>query len=102
MAVCRHRVRGFAAPYLLVLQHHFVSGKTRIVAPVVIINVRPANLLIPKIEVSRTVYHVMLLDMTSVALGRIAETVEARVDVQAVSDGLDAIFTGYPVGLPPN
>ena len=71
-----------------------------VVAPVALMGSHPANLLTPRADVLLVAHRVMLLDMTSIGLDRIAQVDEAGVDAQAVSDGLDAIFTGFIVGLP--
>lgn len=94
-------MRGFSAPYLLILQHPIVDSKTCIVAPVVPVVSDGATLLAPRVLVASTAYRAMLLDMTSVARGLIGDAMEAlELDDQAIFTGLDAIFRGYPVGLP--
>jgi CcdB protein len=100
-AVRRHRVRGVSAPYLLVLQHPIVDSQTRICAPVVPARGMRATLLTPGMTVGGAAHLAMLLDMAAVPLRLIAaETEEVAVDASAISAALDAIFSGYPVGLP--
>jgi hypothetical protein len=99
--VCRHRIRGIAVPYVLVLQHHIVAGQTRIVAPLVAsIGERP-TLLAPHIGVGTVIHRAILLEMAAAATRLIAEVVaSAEPDADVVTRALDAIFRGYPVGLP--
>jgi hypothetical protein len=95
-------MRGFAAPFLIVLQHPIVQSQTRICAPVVPARGARATLLTPAVTISGTVHLAVLLDMAAVPLRFIApEEAEAVVDSEAVTPALDAIFSGYPVGLPP-
>jgi hypothetical protein len=42
----------------------------------------------------------MLLDMTSLPVRLLGVTAASSIDPDAVSDALDAIFRGYPVGVP--
>jgi hypothetical protein len=78
-----------------------VSSQTRICAPVVPAGGLPPSLLSPAITVSGTMHLAMLLDMAAVPLRLIARGVdEVSVDVAAMAPALDAIFGGYPVGLP--
>ena len=55
-------MRGFSAPYLLILQHHIVDSKTCIVAPVVPVVSDGATLLAPRVLVASAAYRAMLLD----------------------------------------
>jgi hypothetical protein len=88
-------------PYLLIVQHHIVQSETRIVAPVSPAGARPATLLAPHVRVESVLYRAMLLNMVSVATTLLGEPVEdAEVEADAITDALDAIFRGYPVGLP--
>jgi hypothetical protein len=101
LAVCRHKIRRFRAPYLLLLQHHIVLSKTRIVAPVIASNGVRTTFLTPNVTVGSVDHFAMLLDMISADVSLIGAVVTvAEVDEDAVTDGLDAIFRGYPVGLP--
>jgi hypothetical protein len=87
-------------PYLLIVQHHIVQSDTCIVAPVSLAGDRPATLLAPHVLVGSAPFRAMLLNMVSVATTLIGEKAEAaEVEVDAITDGLDAIFRGYPVGL---
>ena len=101
LSVCGHRVPRVGYPYFLVLQHDIVPSQTRIVAPVVPAGSRLPSVLVPHIVVEGVVYRVMLLEMTAVPLA-VLGTVIGTSDVpeQAIANGLDAIFRGYPVGLP--
>ena len=101
LRVCRHRVPGVRVPYFLILQHGIVAGPTRIVAPVVPAGAGPAGLLAPRVLIGAAPHRAMLLNMVSVAVGLLGETLaDADVAEQAVTDALDAIFRGYPVGIP--
>lgn len=100
LALCRHRVRGFAPPFLLILQHHIVESQTRIVAPVVPAGPDEATLLAPAVEAGGTRYRAMLLDMTSVPLGLLGQVVDGSVNPDHITAAVDALFRGYPVGLP--
>jgi hypothetical protein len=94
-------VRQIGVPYLLIVQHHIVESDTRIVAPVAPAGDRPATLLAPHVLVGSVRYRAMLLNMVSVPTALIGEAVEAAdVEADAITDALDAIFRGYPVGLP--
>jgi hypothetical protein len=89
-----------AAPYLLVLQHHILDSRTRVIAPLVPSVTPTGTLLAPHIPVGRLVYRVMLLDHTAIPIALLAEIVDApRVDDAVISAGLDAIFRGYPVEI---
>jgi hypothetical protein len=99
LQVCRHRIRGVTAPYLLILQHDFIQNQSRIAAPVLPAGRQRANLLMPRLTVEGSPHEAIMLEMASVPLGRFGVTVASSVDQEAVSDALDAIFRGYPVGL---
>ncbi len=100
-ALHRHRVRGLPSPFLLILQHPIVGGTTRIAAPVSPDEGRPPNLLTPLVAVAGGAFRAILLEMAAVPLRLILAPIpDAAVDEDAVTNGLDAIFRGYPVGLP--
>ena len=101
LAVHRHKVRGFASPYVMILQHHLVPAETRIVAPVVPASSEPATLLAPRLAIEGAPYRAILLNLTAIRLSLLGQPVEAAVDEDAIAAALDAIFRGYPVGLPP-
>lgn len=103
LSVCRHRVARARYPYVMVLQHDIVAGESRIVAPVAPAAGGKATVLVPHITVGGTEFRVILLEMAAVPLAMLGQPVEAGgVAEQAIMDGLDAIFRGYPVGLPVN
>jgi hypothetical protein len=87
LSVYRHRVSSFRAPFLLILQHHIIKSPSRIAAPVVTVRDERPTLLTPHVKTAGGVY-----------LGD--EVNDALVDPDDISIGLDAIFKGYPVGLP--
>lgn len=99
--VCRHRMRGVRAPYLVVIQHHLVTGPTRLAAPLIPAMNRPATLLAPHIRVGGMPFLAVLLALASVQLRQVGEVGgSARAEADAILDALDVIFRGYPVGLP--
>jgi CcdB protein len=103
LSLCRHRVLALGVPYVLILQHHIVPSPTRIVAPVILAGTAPTTLLAPRLLIGSVPYRAMLLNMVAVAVTLLGDTVDAAMlEDNAVTDGLDAIFRGYPVGLPPN
>ncbi len=100
LGVFRHRLRGLPTRHLLVLQHDLVAGRSCIVAPVVQDTAIPEALLTPRLLVEGADCRAILLDMTSVPLTVLGPPVDAEVDEDAIAAALDAIFRGYPVGLP--
>src|SRR4051812_38693198 len=80
LQVSRHRVRGFTAPYLLVLQHDLIQTQTRIAAPLVPAGPDPVTLLAPRVTVEGTPYKAMLLDMTSLPVGLLGVTAASSID----------------------
>jgi hypothetical protein len=101
LSVYRHRVSSFRAPFLLILQHHIIKSPSRIAAPVVTVRDERPTLLTPHVKTAGGVYRVMLLAMAAVPLSFLGDEVnDALVDPDDISIGLDAIFKGYPVGLP--
>jgi hypothetical protein len=98
--VVRSQIRNTRAPLLLVLQHHIIDARTVIAAPL-----RPtagvASLLNPTVRIGGVAHGVALLDMAAVPLLSLGEVVASALDqADAITDGLDAIFRGHPVGLP--
>jgi hypothetical protein len=101
LAVHRHRVRGLPAPYLLILQHHIVGGSTRIAAPLTKEAGQPPNLLTPRVAIAGGGFRAILLEVAAIPLRLILVPVtDAELDEDAITAALDAIFRGYPVGLP--
>jgi len=95
-------MHGVAAPYMLILQHHFVGGSTRIAAPLFPARNQAPTILVPHVRVGTGTHLADLLAMTAVQLRQIGAVVaSAEVDADEIMRGLDAIFRGYPVGLPP-
>ena len=96
-------MRGFTAPFLLVLQHHIVNSRTRIAAPVTVAPPgQPGSILTPRVTIDDVVHRVMLLDMAAVPLPLFVGVVSGvSIAEDDISAGLDAIFRGYPVGLAP-
>jgi hypothetical protein len=100
LGVHRHRIRGFGAPFLLILQNPVVESATRIAAPVIPAGPGPATLLAPAVRIGGEGFRAILLDMTAVPQSLLREAVAREVAEEAVAAALDAIFRGYPVGLP--
>lgn len=99
--IVRHRIRGFRAPYLLVVQHHDIQVSTRLVAPVSRPVPSDKDILSPPVIVGDTSYRVRLLDIASVPVTLLGGTVASlEADRDAVINALDIILHGYPVGRP--
>lgn len=100
LGVHRHRVRNFPAPFLMVLQHPVVESPTRIVAPVIPAGPGAVTLLMPRLSIEGVPHSAVLLNMAAVSARQIGAVLDATVDEDAITSALDAIFRGYPVGLP--
>jgi CcdB protein len=98
--IVRPRGRGIRAPLVVILQHHIVAAQTAIAAPL-LRHDGPPNLLLPRIEVDGLAYVADLLDLAALPYSTIGDTVgSALSEADAITDALDAIFRGHPVGLP--
>jgi hypothetical protein len=64
--VVRHRVRGFRAPYLLLLQHHDLPSSTMLVAPVTPPLAGDVDVLAPRLTIDGKEYRPRLLDISAV------------------------------------
>lgn len=99
--VVRHRVRGFRVPYLLVVQHHAIPAVTRLVAPVSPPLPGDVDVLAPRLLIDGAEYRARLLDIGTVPVALLGETVmSAEGDRDAILGAVDVILHGYPVGLP--
>jgi|GEM_PF-3426059 hypothetical protein len=99
--IVRHRVRGFRAPYLLVLQHHDISAAPRLAAPVTLPLPGDVDVLAPRLTIDGTAYRARMLDMSAVPRAMLADTVaSAADDADAIMGALDIILHGSSVGLP--
>jgi hypothetical protein len=97
--IVRHRVRGFRAPYLLVLQHHDIKATTRLAAAVTPPLPGDVDVLAPRLTIDGEAHRVRLLDMSAVPLTMIAGTVgSATGEADAILNAVDVILHGYPVG----
>jgi hypothetical protein len=97
--IVRHRVRGFRVPYLLVVQHHAIPAKTRLVAPVSPSLPHDLDVLAPPVLIEGAGYRVRLLDMGAVPIALLGETVLSMVaERDAILDAIDVILHGYPIG----
>jgi hypothetical protein len=87
--------------FVLVLQHHLLDAPTRIVAPLVPGDRMVPTLVSPVVVVEGERFLAIMLNLVAVPLHLILGPVsEAKVQEDAVTAALDAIFRGYPVGLP--
>jgi hypothetical protein len=99
--IVRHRVRGFRAPYLLVVQHHDVPATTLLAAPITPSLPEDVDVLAPRLTVEGTMYRARLLDISAVPRRMIGDTIAAgHTESDAILDALDVILHGYPVGRP--
>jgi hypothetical protein len=97
----RHRVKGFQAPYLLVVQHHDIPAATLLAAPVTPPLRGDVDVLAPLLSIDGMEFRVRLLDMSAVPRAMIGDTVmSASSESQRISDAIDIILYGYPVGRP--
>ena len=99
--IVRHRVRGFRAPFLLVVQHHAISSATRFVAPVSPSLPGDVDVLAPRLMIDGTEYRARVLDISAVSMTLLGETVASMVrDRDAIMNAIDVILHGYSVGIP--
>jgi hypothetical protein len=97
--VVRHHVRGFRAPFLLVLQHHDIKSTTRVAAPVTLPLAGDVDVLAPRLVIEGREHRVRVLDMSAVPLRLIGETVApASAEADAILNAIDVILHGYAVG----
>ena len=97
----RHRVRGFRAPYLVVLQHHDIPATTMLVAPVTPPIPGDVDVLAPRLTIGGKEHRARLLDMSAVPRALLGETVaSANDESDAILNAIDIILHGYPVGRP--
>jgi hypothetical protein len=64
--VVRHRVLGFRAPYLLVVQHHDIPATTLLAAPVTPPLPGDVDVLAPRLTIDGADYRARLLDISAV------------------------------------
>jgi hypothetical protein len=99
--IVRHRVCGFRAPYLLVLQHHTVPSATVLAAPITLPLPGDVDVLAPRLSFDGVEHRVRILDMSAISRGMLAGTVASAGDeADAIMGALDIILHGYPVGVP--
>jgi hypothetical protein len=98
--IAKPKGRLVRAPLLLVLQHHVITASTLIVAPLLPAT-GPGSLLAPVVVLGGDGYAADLLGLSAVPLSVLGEILGSALDqADAITDGLDAIFRGHPVGLP--
>jgi hypothetical protein len=99
--IVRHRVRGFRAPYLLVVQHHDIPSTTLLAAPVTPSPPGDVDVLAPPLIVEGMACRIRLLDIRAVPRRLIGDTVVAATgESDAILSAIDVILHGYPVGRP--
>jgi hypothetical protein len=99
--IVRHAVRGFRAPYLLVVQHHDIPASTLLVAPVTPSLPGDVDVLAPRLTVEGTEYRARILDISAVSRRMIGDTVvAARTESDSILGAIDVVLHGYPVGRP--
>ena len=97
--IVQHRVRGFRAPYLLVVQHDAIPATTCLVAPVSLPLPGDLDVLAPRLLIDGTEFRARLLDISAVPIALLGETVtSADADRDAILGAIDVILHGYPVG----
>jgi hypothetical protein len=100
--IVRHRVPGFRAPYLLVVQHHDIPATTLLVAPVSLSLAGEVDVLAPRLTVDGAGYRARLLDISAVPRRMIGDTVMAAVtESDNILDAIDVILHGYSIGRRP-
>ena len=98
--IVRHRVRRLPAPFLLVVQHHAIPSARRLVAPVTLPMPSDLDILAPRVTIDGVVHRIRVLDMFSLPLSFIGETVRSLTEERdAVMNAIDVILHGYPAGL---
>jgi hypothetical protein len=97
----RHKVRGFRAPFLLILQHHDIPATTRITAPVTLPLSGDVDILAPRINIEGIEHRIRLLDLGAIPCVMFTDIVISASDkADAIADALDILLHGYPVGRP--
>jgi hypothetical protein len=95
--VVRHRIRGFRAPFLLIVQHHDIPASTLLAAPVTVSVNRDFDVLAPRLVIRGTDYLARLLDISAVPRGLIAETIlSVHSDAGTILD--EQLPSGHPDG----
>ena len=99
--VVRHRVQRLRAPYLLVLQQHDVPSPSCIVAPLTPPEAGDHDVVAPPLTVSGFTLRIRLLGMAAVPTTSLLEAEASALDAaDLITDALDVIFGGYPIGRP--
>ena len=97
--IVKHRFRAVRAPYLLILQHHDIPGVNQLAAPVSLFGPGVSNFVAPSVIVDGTEYRIRLLDMSPVPRTMFTAIVTSAADDRgSITDALDIILHGYPVG----
>jgi hypothetical protein len=99
--VVRHRINGFRAPFLLIVQHHDIPATTLLAAPVTPPLPGDVDVLAPRLAINGAEHRARILDLSAVPRRLIGETVMAAVPhTDAILGAMDIILYGYPVGRP--
>jgi hypothetical protein len=99
--IVRHRIRGFRAPYLIVVQHHDIPAPTLLAAPITASLPGDVDVLAPRLVIDGMEYRARLLDVSAVPRRMIGETVvAAATESDTILCAFDIILHGYPVGRP--
>jgi hypothetical protein len=99
--IVRHRIAGFRAPYLLIVQHHDIPATTLLAAPVTPGVPGDVDALAPRLPIDGVDHRARILDISAVPRRLIGETVlPGSAHADAVLSALDIILYGYPVGRP--
>jgi hypothetical protein len=99
--VVRHRVSGFRAPYLLIVQHHDIPATTLLAAPVTPPLPGDVDVLAPRLAIDGGEYRARLLDISAVPRRMIGDTVvTAAGESDLILGAIDIILHGFPAGRP--
>jgi hypothetical protein len=99
--IVRHRLRGFRAPYLVIVQHHEIPASTLLAAPITLPVDGDVLVLAPRLIIGGTEYRARLLDISAVPRMLVGDTVSsADAEATAILNAIDIILHGYPVGRP--
>jgi hypothetical protein len=97
--IVRHRSRRVLAPYLLIVQHHDITSKTKLSAPLVPPNASDRGILAPRIVVDGMVLVARILDIAPVPLELLGEVLaSAEAERDAIRFAVDTVLNGDNMG----